>query len=201
VSRICPVILLTVCLFLASTPVSAGQAPRSLFSHGSGPVEVLIFTDYFCPPCQAVEPYLDDALVKLHQMGASITFVDMPIYALTPVFSRYFLYAANASSSFADILRIRQVLFDIAKAKTVHSEADLIQALRQNQIPLALLDVKPLFDQWVALINRFEVKSTPTCVVTRPDQEMTRYSGGRSIATGVDALVAELETNRLDSKE
>ncbi|MFO7645031.1 MAG: hypothetical protein R6W95_11670 [Desulfosarcina sp.] len=188
-------ILIVLCMLSGPVTGSADETAQPLFSFGSGSTEVFIFTDYFCPPCQAVEPYLDDALVKLHQMGARITFVDMPIYALTPVFSRYFLYAANASSSYADILRIRQVLFDIAKAKTVHSEADLIQALRQNHIPLVLLDVKPLFDQWVALINRFEVKSTPTCVVTRPDQEMTRYSGGRSISNGLDTLLAELQAH------
>ncbi|MDZ7580806.1 MAG: hypothetical protein U5R30_09355 [Deltaproteobacteria bacterium] len=42
--------------------------------------------------------------------------------SLMPTFSRYFLYAANNIDSFAELLRIRRVMFDIARTRTVDSE-------------------------------------------------------------------------------
>ncbi|MDZ7582956.1 MAG: hypothetical protein U5R30_20840 [Deltaproteobacteria bacterium] len=103
---------------------SAAEDPDRIYSLGSGPAELLLFTDYFCPPCQKIEPYLDIALPELHQAGVRITFVDMPIYDKTQLYARYFLYAAKAAGSFEEVMQIRRVLFDIAKAKTVKTGPD-----------------------------------------------------------------------------
>lgn len=176
-------------------PAFSSGVPDAIFADGSGPVEVIIFSDYFCPPCQALEPYLEAALPRLHQSGIRITFVDMPVHALTPLFSRYFLYAANAADSFRDKLHIRRKLFDIAQTGAVASERELIHELKENRIELARLDLKPLFDQWVALINRFAVRSTPTCAVIQPGQEVITYSGRGNIQAGIDRLIEALPTN------
>ncbi|MBR9985606.1 MAG: hypothetical protein KFF68_06815 [Desulfosarcina sp.] len=181
-------------MILAANPCPAfsDPTPDAIFSDGAGPMEVIIFSDYFCPPCQALEPYLDDALTKLHRSGAKITFVDLPGHTMTPIFAMYFLYAANAADSFTDKLTARRILYDIAQTKAVNSEGELIRKLKENNLPIERLDVRPVFDQWIALIHRFGVKSTPTCIVTQPGQEEIVYTGSGGIPAGIDQLLAGL---------
>lgn len=186
--------ILIIILWVLLSPISgpATEVSESIFSHGSGPIEVFVFTDYFCPPCQGVEPYLEKALTDLNRLGAKITFVDKPIHRITLLYSRYFLYATKTADSFSEILRIRRVLFDIAKTKDVDSEGELFQKLKANNINLALIDVKPIFDQWVELVERFGVRSTPTCIVKRPGKKLMMYAGSRKIPEGIDLLRKQL---------
>lgn len=177
--------------WLGPRPTAAGDAPE-VFSFGSGTTEVFIFTDYFCPPCQAVEPYLEKALTELVQAGAKVTFVDKPLDARTPLYSRYFLYAANTAESFAELLRIRRTIFDIARTRAVESESELLRLLKESGIRLKLLDVQPVFAKWQDLIERFEVRGTPTCVVARAGHEPQNFTGGRAIPEGIDQLLAEM---------
>ena len=186
------ILIIVLCVLLAPISGPAAEEAESIYSYGSGPIEVFIFTDYFCPPCQAVEPYLETALTDLYRSGVRVTFVDKPIYAKTPLYSRYFFYAAKAATSFAEILHIRNALFDIAKTKAVNSERELMQKLKAKHIRLALIDVKPIFDQWAELIERFNVKSTPTCIIKRPGPKKMTYKGSREIPEGIDLLLQEL---------
>jgi thiol-disulfide isomerase/thioredoxin len=177
--------------WLGPRPTAAGDAPE-VFSFGSGATEVFIFTDYFCPPCQAVEPYLEKALTELVQAGAKVTFVDKPLDAKTPLYSRYFLYAANTAESFAELLHVRRTIFDIAHTRAVDSESELLRLLKESGIRLKLFDVQPAFAKWQDLIERFEVRSTPTCIVARPGHDLQNFIGGRAIPQGIDQLLAEM---------
>jgi len=194
--RLRPVILLAqivffVLLFSGGCSMPDPSERADLFSRGSGPAEILIFTDYFCPPCQAVEPYMEKALDDLFRSGMKVTFVDKPIHAVTALYSRYFLYAAKTAHRFEDMLRIRRVLFEIAKTRTVESESELLRKLKENNIRLGLFDVQPVFDQWAELIRRFGVRSTPTCIVISPGQEIVTFKGSREIPQGIDRLLQE----------
>jgi thiol:disulfide interchange protein DsbA len=171
---------------------AAGEVPE-VFSMGSGAAEVFIFTDYFCPPCQAVEPYLDKTLAVLVQAGFRVTSVDKPLDARTPLYSRYFLYAANTAESFGELLHIRRTIFDIARTKAIDSESELLRLLKESGIRLKLFDVQPAFAKWQGLIDRFGLRSTPTCVVARPGHEPQNFNGGRAIAQGIDGLLAEID--------
>jgi protein-disulfide isomerase len=186
--------MLTSVLWALLVPIisSSAEPPESIFSRGSGPIEILVFTDYFCPPCQTIEPYMESALADLDRLGARITFIDKPIHRMSPLYSKYFLYAAKPANNLAEILHIRGVLSNIAKTKAVHSEPELIQKLKESNIKLVLLDVKPIFDRWVQLIERFGVRSTPTCIVRRPGKEMSVFTGSRGIRKGIDLLLKEL---------
>jgi protein-disulfide isomerase len=173
-------------------PASVAEEAKQIYSRGAGPTEVMIFTDYFCPPCQGVEPYLEAALTDLYRSGVKVTFVDKPINSRTPLYSRYFLYAAKAASSFEEMLHIRRVIFEIAATKPVDSEAELLRRLKEHDIKLGLFDVQPVFDQWTELIGRFGVRSTPTSIVMRPGQEPVIYTGSRDIPEGINRLLQEL---------
>jgi len=193
--------IVTVILFVLSAswgfngclpPQSGAEEPREIYAFGSGPAELLLFTDYFCPPCQKIEPYLEVALPELHRAGVRITFVDMPIHDKTQLYARYFLYAAKADASFEEIMRVRRALFDIAKAKKVKTDQEMVGALKERAIKLSFLNVQSIFDQWSGSIKRFGVESTPTCIVTRPGRENLTLSGNRGIPEGLDKLRKEL---------
>jgi thiol-disulfide isomerase/thioredoxin len=166
---------------------AAEEAPDTIFSRGQGPIEILMFTDYFCPPCRSIEPYLEKSLAELNRRGAKIAFVDKPIHAMTPLYSRYFLYAAKKAGDFSEMLHIRHALFDIASTQNVQSERELAQSLKAQKITYVPMDVTPIFDQWAKLIEQYEVKSTPTCIVKRPGQDARVYIGGRGIPEGIVA--------------
>ena len=170
---------------------SAG-ATKDVFSYGSGEIEVFIFSDYFCPPCQKVEPYVEKALTELFQAGVRVTLVDLPIDRRTPLYSRYFLYAANNADSFDELVRIRRVMFDVARTRAIATESELIGMLKENDVRLKLFDIRPVFEKWTELIGRFEVRSTPTCIVTRPGQEIDKFTGNRGIPEGLDRLLKEI---------
>lgn len=195
-NRIVPVILFV--LFTAggsgwSLPQpSNAEEPREIYAFGSGPAELLLFTDYFCPPCQKIEPYLEVALPELLQAGVRITFVDMPVHDKTQLYARYFLYAAKAAGSFEEVMQVRRMLFEIAKTKAVKADREMVEILKEKNIKLSFLNVQELFDQWSGLIKRFGVESTPTCIVTRPGREILVFSGNRGIPEGLDRLRSEM---------
>jgi len=163
--------------------------PATLFSYGAGPVELIVFTDYFCPLCRSIEGYLKQAVKTLHRLGAKITFVDMPFHQKSGFYATYFLYAAKAAEGLDDALRIRKSLFELARADTIHSEVEMIRHFKEKEIPFALMDLRPVFEAWVALIQRFSVKSTPVCILTRPGQEPLVFKGSREIPEGIDRVI------------
>ena len=53
-----PVVIFCLLVYICSVTPAAGAEKEAIPSYGQGPREVLIFSDYFCPPCQALEPKL-----------------------------------------------------------------------------------------------------------------------------------------------
>ena len=98
----------------SATPAYGAERP-SAPSYGNGPYELIIFTDYFCPPCQSVESEMDMYLNEfLSKGGVKVTFVDMPFHELSPLYAKYFLYVVNAGGGYKEILNARKVLFELA---------------------------------------------------------------------------------------
>jgi thiol-disulfide isomerase/thioredoxin len=185
-------IVLAMALVFVPLPIFGSDDLAALYSYGQGPTEVYIFSDYFCPPCQRIEPYMERVLPELLRHDVKILFVDMPVYRATPLYSRYFLYSARASGDFARVLEARRVLFDLARTKAVTTDQEIIQELRSHAIEFRLVDTKPVFDQWRRFIERFDIRSTPTCVVVKPGQEHKKYTGSDSIQIGLGNLASEL---------
>ncbi|MFH1138638.1 MAG: hypothetical protein V1816_21390 [Pseudomonadota bacterium] len=169
----------------------SGELDR-LYTHGPGPVEVYIMTDYFCPPCQGIEPYLERALPEMLRQGVKISFVDTPIHLNTPLYSRYYIFAAAASNTFEQAMKVRNALFDVARTKSIVTDQELIQELKARDIKIKLTDTTPIFNQWRELIARFKVESTPTCVVVKPGEKDKVYAGGKEIRKGLDQFRREL---------
>ena len=74
------------------TPVYGQDAVRVIPSLGKGPYEVIIFSDYFCPPCKAIDTKAEGLFKELVATDqVKIMFVDVPFSRITPVYAKYYL--------------------------------------------------------------------------------------------------------------
>lgn len=180
--------------WMLPTLSAAEQAEKQepIFSRGSGPVEVIIFADYYCPPCQKLEPYLDTVLPELLPLGVRVSFIDMPFSRKAPMFARYFLYAANATENLEGLLHVRSLLVGAAKADTVESDQDMLQVFKDKNVALRFFDTRPVLGEWNETIRKHNVRNTPACVVIRPGREPQQYIGSQEIPEALDNLLKEL---------
>lgn len=181
--------LIMLVAFSGSVTPAYGAEGAWVPSYGKGSVEITVFTDYFCPPCQAVEKDLEPVLEKVLAKGqATVTFVDMPIHRQTVLYAKYFLYAVQAGGGYQEALQARRQLFDLAKGSAPGSDADLSAALQARHVRLAPLDVKPTFQAWDAIILQHKITSTPTLMVRYSGTDVRTYRGSTEIRQGLEAL-------------
>ena len=182
-------ILVWLWMTLAGAAIAAaapGEENNLVPAYGSGRYHLFIFSDYFCGPCQNLEKEVAGKVEKLiAERGVQVSFVDMPIYKLTPLYARYFLYAAKAAKSYREVLQARKVLFDKASRLGAITEPQLVNALQAEHIPLAPFDVQPVMAQYNGLIKKYRVRGTPTFVFVYSPQDVRKYVGGKEIGRGL----------------
>lgn len=100
-----------------------------------------------------------------------VIFVDLPIYKLTPLYNRYFLFAANAGSDYRDILKVRRLLFHLADHMSGLKEEHLKNAFIAKGVAFKPFDTKPVKASLNALTKKYMVHSTPTCVILRAGKQ------------------------------
>lgn len=171
---------------------TAWGAEKSLIpAIGSGPYELYIFTDYFCAPCQTLEPELDSALRELMaRKSVKITFVDIPIHRQTILYNRYFLYAAHAAGSGRDLLLARRELFELARRDPAADEKKIVRLFKDRNIAFKVYDLKPVYSESNRIIRQFNVRSTPTCIVKYSPSNVRTYRGISEIRNGLAVLRA-----------
>ena len=176
-------------ILAASVPSVSAAEDAPIFSHGEGPYELIIFTDYFCQPCQKVEGGLTQTLEDLIERGGvKITIVDLPLYKLTPLYARYFLYALNASSGYKDALRARQLLFKKASSLGAVTAEHLERDLKSEGIAIKAYDTKASLARYTELIRKYSVHSTPTFVFVYSPADVRKYSGSEPVKKGMAEL-------------
>ena len=187
-----------VILTFSGSATPAYGAEKSLVpSYGSGKYELIVFTDYFCPPCQALETELDPALDEiLSRGGVRVTFVDFPGHQETRLYANYFLYAAKTVRGYKEALHARRVLFSLAKTHTAITESDLKKELKAQGVAFVHYDLKPVYPELIRIIDTHKVKSTPTCVIRYSDTDIRKYTGSFEIKNGL----AMLRASQINSK-
>lgn len=189
-------LLSTVCGVAVSNHAAWGEEPTGTeaFSFGKGPVEVMVFTDYFCEHCQRVEPYLEAALDELSKMDVKIIFVDKPDCALTLTFSKYFLFAVKEAETFDEILRIRRLLFDLAEENTISNEEELHQKIKESEIPMSFFDFRPVFLTWMQILETYNVITSPECIVLQPGMSPQILIGDQNVQEGLSQFIDWMST-------
>ena len=157
-------------------------------SYGSGPVEVRLYTDYFCPPCRAMEPAVEPILKELLKKNAiRLILVDVPFDQLTPLFAKNFLYALKWNNELEHAFRVRNVLLEASTRKDVTTQERIEALFREKGIPSSAFDAKPAFGRCNALIKEDKIDSTPSCVVIKNGRKKA-FVGGPDIINALKAL-------------
>ncbi|MBN1664138.1 MAG: thioredoxin domain-containing protein [Deltaproteobacteria bacterium] len=186
--------------FTGSATPAYADAGRTVPSSSQGKYEVIIFSDYFCAPCQALEMELEQTLETLLAREGKrirITFVDTPIHKQTALFNRYYLYAVNAKSDIRNALRIRVILFhharQLQKTKTATvNEEDLAVLFRKKGITFKPFDYRPVQAEYNRIFKRYGVDGTPLCIIKYSENDFKRYQGPKAIMEGMKTLSATL---------
>jgi thiol:disulfide interchange protein DsbA len=177
-------------LLAALAPQVSTAAEEGVPSFGRGPQEVLVFSDYFCPPCRELESRLAPVLDAFYKQGnVKIRFVDTPMHRETPLFAKFYLFAVRANPDYRAAVRTRQVLFALAGKENVFWMDERIEeAFRKEKIAFTPFDFRTAQPELNRLIREYRVDSTPTCVVVPPGEKPRRYTGANDILNGLQSL-------------
>jgi thiol-disulfide isomerase/thioredoxin len=157
-------------------------------SYGSGPVEVRLYTDYFCPPCRAMEPGIEPILKDLHKQNAiRLILVDAPLSHLSLLFAKNFLYALRENNDLENAFRVRNSLLGAATRENIKTQEQIETLFKEKGIPFSSFDAKPAFDHYNALLKEDKINGTPTCVVIKSGQKKV-FVGGPDIINALKTL-------------
>ena len=160
-------------------------------SYGKGSWELIIITDYFCPPCQRAEAELKPVIEKLLNQGnVQITFVDFPGYPQSSMYAKYFLYAAKADTGYKNSMMARDALFDLAIQNNIKTETALGKAIKDKGIALKVFNHKLVFNEWKMMIDTYKITQTPTCILKYSNKYVRKFSDSDEI---YNELLPELE--------
>jgi uncharacterized membrane protein len=146
-----------------TTPLYAASLPTTSF--GGGPVEVRVYTDYFCGPCQAEEEEAMGLIRELKEKNLiRVTFIDTPIHRETVLYAGYFLAAINAKGDFNQAVAARAALFQAAKQEIGNGEA-LENFLKQKGLEIRTFDALPVFNIYSNYLSEDRINTTPSVVI------------------------------------
>lgn len=156
-------------------------------SYGTGKILVRIYTDYFCPPCRAMEPKIEPVLTELVKKNIiNVTFVDTPFSKASVMYSRHFLYIMNEKKDFELALLARSVLIG-ASLEKITDQVKLEEYLKNKGMKLKPFDTKPTFNMLNVYLKEDKIHATPACVIDQGGK-VEQYSGGPEILSALERL-------------
>lgn len=166
------------------------------FGNENSPIEVFVFTDWNCPACRELEPYLarmSPALMK----DAKVIFVD---HALHPESLNYTPY--NLSFQIHDkkeYFKLRGMLTKLSE-KTMHPTEHQVEEdaskLGVTYQPLDYSDVALSIRYFKELSKQFNITSTPTMVIVNTETRKGKKLKGTEEITRRNALTAIKELTK-----
>lgn len=175
------------------TPAYGQEKAGGIPSLGKGKYEIVMFADYFCPPCKRIDMKAEPIIKELLASGkVKITFVDVPFSRATPIYAKYYLYAANANSGANNVLNVRRLLFEAAQVQRIQTEEALVSYLKEQKVFWKVLDEKSILALMSARIKENQVTSTPTCFIKYFAKDVKKYVGDDEIWDGLTKLKAHL---------
>ena len=173
-------------LFSGSATPAYAEETR-IPSFGNGPVKVRIYTDYFCPPCRAMEPELEPIVINLVKRRiAAVTFVDTPVHRETILYAKCFLGMVTGKSDVSQILWARAALFKAAE-ENIRSLPDLEAFLGERGLKCRYVDSSQTFETFRKHLRDDRIDSTPSCVVEGPGGRK-KFTGAREILRALTRL-------------
>lgn len=169
------------------TPSYAEETSISAPVFGQGKVSVRIYTDYFCPPCRAMEPDIEPIILDLVKRNkVAVMFIDAPFHEHSALYAKYYLYTAGGKAEIRNAFAVRAVLNEAAE-QNIGDPVRVENLLHQKGMKIKPFDPKYIFDLYTKALNTDGIRSTPTCVVEYHD-------GRKEKATGRADIVKVLKT-------
>ena len=159
-----------------------------IFGKRDSNVEVYIITDWFCPACRSIEPVLEKLYPQI-ATRAGLMFVDFPIH---PDSVNYIPY--NLSFMLKEkpkYFQIRKALQDLAltnKAPTIQDVQGAVASLKVTYQPLNYVDVDSGMRYFEEIAKTFDVKSTPSIIITNRKTHASKVLHGTLQITEKDVL-------------
>ncbi len=171
------------------TPAYGEKNANNVPSLGNGKYEIIVFADYFCPPCKVIDAKAEPLLKELLATGkVKLTFADVPFHKESIFYAKYYLYSANANPEAEKIFHVRRLLFEAAQVKNIEKEKVLLDYLTEQKIELKPFNEKLLFPALTTMIKKHDVRATPSCVVKYSAKDIRKFIGGQDIWNGLMAL-------------
>lgn len=174
-------------------PLHAAQTSlkdRIAFGNQSSPVEVYIFTDWYCPACEMIESKLETMSPQIEKV-AKVFYIDANIHEesinFTPFNLSFMVY--NKPLYF----KLRSVLQSIAeKTKTPTDEqvAKAVTPLGVTFKDLPYMDIALGTKLFKKLKRQFDITSTPTIVVINPGTKKGKKLKGTNDINEANVLKA-----------
>ena len=182
----CMIIML---LILSATGLYAQEQEIPFPQYGTGPIHVFIYTDYFCPPCRAMEPVVEPILHDLLKRNAiTLIWVDTPFNHHSILYAKYFLYALKTKNDLEHAFRVRNVLIAVTSDKNMTTEKSIEKLFKSKGIPYTVFEAKPVLERYNALIKEDKINATPTCVVVKVGKK-EKIVGGPDIIAALKRLL------------
>jgi len=183
-------LLFTSFTFNGSIIPSYADEPYPQFGSDKARIEIIVYSDYFCPHCRKIDEQVNTILGKLKDR-ARIRFVDVPLHPGSLEYAEVFLYAWFVSgNNLENAAMVRELLFDAAVKKT--DQAGVITLLKSKGIP-----VKPDREKARSIFRGFynesmktdKVSATPAVVIVK-GAERKKYVGGKDILKALEGLAS-----------
>jgi thiol-disulfide isomerase/thioredoxin len=176
-------------LILSATGLYAQGQEIPFPQYGTGPIHVSIYTDYFCPPCRAMEPAVEPILHDLLKRNAiTLTLIDVPYNRLTPLYAKYLLYALKKKNDSDHAFLVRNVLIAATADKNMTTEKRIGELFESKGIPYTVFEARPVFDRYNDLIKEDNIQATPTCVIVKKGKKES-FVGGPDIIAALKRLL------------
>ncbi len=96
-------------------PSYAKEIQYPSFGNSKAKVEIIVYSDYYCPFCRKVDGLINNKLLKLKNK-AKIRFVDVPVHAHSLEYAEVFLYTWFVSgNNLESAIKVREILFNAAE--------------------------------------------------------------------------------------
>lgn len=171
-----------------SKPNSAEAAVKDIkeriaFGVKNSHIEVYFVSDWFCPSCKKVEPLIEKLYPKIRSQ-ATFYFVDFPIHKKSLNFTPYNL--AFLINNKGQYFQARNALSELTEKTETPNDEDVEQAAHSHGIvlkELTFLDVKSGIEFFDKIVDKYNLNSTPTIIITNlRNNQVVKFEGRDEIS-------------------
>lgn len=160
------------------------------FGNPTSPVEVYVFTDWFCPACHEAEPELKKMASSVER-NAKVFFIDANIHDESMNFSPYNLsFMIYNKPQYFELRNALHNLSNKTKSPTDEQIQKEVAPYGVTHKDLNYRDIALATKMFAKLKQQFGVTSTPTIIVINVDTKKGKRITGKSDITQANVLKA-----------